>query len=193
MLLPTWNALKVLFECHRSLLVPGRIHHPLHICHYLLGLPSLRPLPPRGRSTGLPLHPPLSPVSLYRTCRGAGALLVGLWRGCSAAAEGRDSPSSGSYSAVGPDQGWPPDIAGRRVGQRGSRHRRSGRSSPSGERAGPGKSRERDAVRSSHRPTPLACSCSHTCPEVLHLHRHLLNSSVPFQASDTFSMTPSLT
>lgn len=59
-------------------------------------------------------------------------------KGCSAAAEGRASPSSGSYIAVGPDQGWPPGTAGRRAGRRESRHRRSGRSSQSGGRAGPG-------------------------------------------------------
>lgn len=56
-LLPVWNALKHLFECHHSLQVPGRIHQPLHTCHSLLGMPSLRPLP-QG-VPDCPAHTPL--------------------------------------------------------------------------------------------------------------------------------------
>lgn len=78
--------------------------------------------------------PSLHPLSAQSSRTAAG----GSWGG-SATAEGRTSPSSGSYSAVGPDQGWPPGTAGRRAGQRGSRHRQSGRNSRSGERAGQGK------------------------------------------------------
>lgn len=83
---------------------------------------------------------------------------------CPATAGGPASPSSGSYSAAGPDQGWPPGTAGRRGGQRGSRRRPSGRSSRSGGRAGARKSGEKDVVTSSAGPSPQASFCPGTCP-----------------------------
>lgn len=94
-------------------------------------MPPLHRAPGRSRTR-------LSPVSMT----GGPDQAQCWWRspeGCDAAAEGRASPSSGSYSAEGPAQGWPPGTAGRRAGQRGSRRRQSGRNSRSGERAGPGK------------------------------------------------------
>ena len=86
------------------------------------------------------------------------------WGECPATAEGPTSPSSGSYSAAGPAQGWPPGTAGRRGGQRGSRRRPSGRSSRSGGRAGARKSGEKDVVTSSAGPSPQASFYPGTCP-----------------------------
>lgn len=89
----------------------------------------------------------------------------GSWGECPATAEGPTSPSSGSYSAAGPAQGWQPGTAGRRGGQRGSRRRPSGRSSRSGGRAGARKSGEKDAVTSSAGPSPQASFAQALAPK----------------------------
>ena len=114
------------------------------------------------------IHP--SPQLASSECPGAD-ILGGAEGTQSIADEGRASPSSRSYSAGLPDQGLPPGTAGRRVGQRGSRHRQNERSSRSGERAGPRKAGR--GRRSEGRDRPQGF-CSHTYPNLLLLHHHLV-------------------
>lgn len=112
------------------------------------------------------------------------------WGECPATAEGPTSPSSGSYSAAGPAQGWPPGTAERRGGQRGSRRRPSGRSSQSGGRAGARKGGEKDVVTQCWA-QPSSQLLPRHLPQWLLFYHHLQKPALSFQSSRMSSMKPS--
>lgn len=149
--------LKVIY----SLQVPGRFSYPLYVAHYPMDVSTWSWPCVLHQTAPVYISPDTGTCCVPQSKLHYGEGFLGE---CPATAEGPASPSSGSYSAAGPDQGEPPGTAGRRGGQRGSRRRPSGRSSRSGGRAGAKKSGEKDVVTSSAGPSPQASKCPGTCP-----------------------------